>query len=501
MWFLPLLAILVPGIGALLIYAIREERFRLRGRVASGIVIFNFLLVLLMFYFTAAGDSMEMIFFNLAGADFLLRADYLSLVFALLCNFLWIFSIVYSIGYMEDHPNNRRFFTFYVLNLGIACGIAFGGNLFTLFIFYKLLTLSTFPLVAHSETEKARRATRIYVYYSVASGALLLYTVVVLQSLYNLGQVNTLTFVPAGFLSAHPVDQGLLIAFGAGFLGFAIKAALIPLHHWLPQAMVALAPVSALFHAVAVVNTGVFGIMRLVYYVYGPRWITVADIQMYLVFFAIFTVIAGSVRALMEDELKLRLAYSTVSQMGYLVLATVLLLPGALTGALLHFFNHAFLKITLFFCAGIIIGVTGKTKISELSGVGRKYRRTMGAFSIAALGLIGLPPISGYLIKFYLIRAGLHLDTVFETSLIISVVIISALLNASYYLPIIIQAYWGKEEFKEEEPIKPEKPLLVVPAFILALGCIILGIFPFYLTLPLAQLVVESIWQGVLTIM
>ncbi|RQD76268.1 MAG: monovalent cation/H+ antiporter subunit D family protein [Candidatus Syntrophonatronum acetioxidans] len=500
MWFLPLLAILIPGVGAALIYSIQEERFWLRGTIALGTVLINFLLVLRMFYFAGAGDFMEMVFFNLAGADFLLRVDYLSLVFALLCGFLWIFSIGYSIGYMEDHPNNRRFFTFYVLNLGVACGIAFAGNLFTLFIFYKLLTLSTFPLVAHSETEMARRATRIYIYYSVASGALLLYTVVVLQSLYNLGRVDTLTFTPAGFLSTLPVGEGLLIAFVIGFLGFAVKAALIPLHHWLPQAMVALAPVSALFHAVAVVNTGVFGIMRLVYYVYGPQWITVAQIQMYLVALAIITIIAGSLRALMEEELKLRLAYSTVSQMGYLALGTVLLLPTAFTGALLHFFNHAFLKITLFFCAGIIIGVTGKTKISELSGVGRKYSRTMGAFSIAALGLIGLPPISGYLIKLYLIRAGLQLDTIFETILIISVVFISALLNAFYYLPIIIQAFWGKEEFQEGEPFKKEKPLLVVPALILALACVALGIFPFYLTLPLAELVVESIWQGLLTV-
>ncbi len=496
LWLLPLTAVLIPAVGAVITGFIKEEEHAARSKAAVITVLVSFVVVLSMVGRIASGEAMEMVFFSLAGAEFVLRADAFSAVFALVCSTLWIFSIIYATGYMEEHRNQRRFFTFYVLNLGVACGIAFAGNLFTLFIFYKLLTLTTFPLVAHKQTEEARKATLNYVYYSVASGAMILYTVIVLQGLMNQGIIPQLTFIPGGLANGISPDLAfhLTLAFAIGFLGFSVKAAMIPFHGWLPGAMVAVAPVSALFHAVAVVNTGVFGIVRLVHYVYGPDWVAASGLYPALVFFAIFTMIAGSLRALQQDELKLRLAYSTISQMGYLTLGTVLLMPAALTGTMLHFFNHAFLKITLFFCAGIIISMTGKTRISQMAGIGRKYPRTMRAFSIAALGLIGIPPICGYLIKLYLLRAGLEIGGGIETAVIISIVLISAVLNAVYYLPVVITAFWEKNGFEKEENLPEEKPLLLYPAVVLALCCILLGLFPGFTTIPLAELVVNSIF-------
>lgn len=496
LWLLPLTAVAVPALGAVTIGFIKGEKHSPRSKVAVFTVLASFVVILIMLGRIAAGEAMEMVFFSLAGAEFVLRADAFSAVFALVCNFLWILSIVYAIGYMEEHRNHRRFFTFYVLNLGVACGIAFSGNLFTLFIFYKLLTLTTFPLVAHSQTEEARKATLNYVYYSVASGAMILFTVITLQSYLNQGFITQLTFTPGGVSGILSSDLGfnLTLAFIVGFIGFAVKAAMVPFHRWLPGAMVAVAPVSALFHAVAVVNTGVFGIVRLVYYIYGPDWVATSGLYLGLVFFAIFTMIMGSLRALGEDELKLRLAYSTISQMGYLTLGTVLLMPASLTGTMLHFFNHAFLKITLFFCAGIIISMTGKTKISQMAGIGKRYPRTMVAFSIAALGLVGVPPICGYLIKLYLLKASIETGGGFETVLIMSIVIISAILNALYYLPIVIKAFWRENDFEKEENLPEEKPLLLYPAMILAFCCILLGLFPGILTIPLAELVVRSIF-------
>ncbi|PKM79297.1 MAG: proton-conducting membrane transporter [Firmicutes bacterium HGW-Firmicutes-13] len=494
MWFLLLTAVFIPVVGAGIIYYVREERHQLRSVIAAAAVLLNFLIVLIIMNRVFAGDTMHISFFNILGASIVLRADFFSVIFAVLCSFLWIPSIVYSIGYMKDHHHNRRFFVFYILNLGITCGLAFSGNLFTLFIFFKFLTLSTFPLVAHSESKEAKDAALLYVNYSVASGAMLFFTVITLQFLNNQGIISDLVFNPGGVLNSVPDQFSLLvtIAFSLGFLSFAVKAALIPVHGWLPRAMVAAAPVSALFHAVAVVNTGIFGIIRLIYYIYGPQWFSSTWFS-FLVSFSVITMIYGSLRALRAEELKLRLAYSTISQMGYLTLASVLLNSVALTGALLHFFNHAFLKITLFFCAGIIISLTGKTRIWEMSGIGRKLPKTMTAFSIAALGLIGLPPVNGYVIKLYLIRSGIQMGSGFETFFIISVVLFSGFLNALYYLPIIIHAFWGKNNFDRTEVRENEKRLMLYPTLFLAFTCIILGLFFVFITFPLVEPVANSI--------
>lgn len=516
MWVSMLLAVLVPPGAALLIYRSREERHVARGRVALGAAFFTLLLVFLIFNRVTAGETPAITLFHFLGAGFNLRADHLSLIFAFLCSFLWIPSLFYALGYMEKHQHHRRFFAFYVLNLGVALGMAFAGNLFTFFIFFKLFTLTTFPLVAHGETPGARKAALTYVYYSVGSGALLLFTVMVFLHLFNTGVVPGLAFTPGGILDRVPgeLEQLVYLAFAAGFLGFGVKAALVPLHSWLPSAMVAVAPVSALFHAVAVVNTGIFGIMRLIYYVFGPAWLQATGTGLYWVLFVILTVLGGSVMAIRSQELKLRLAYSTVSQMGYLVLGLLLLSPAALTGSLLHLFNHAFLKITLFFAAGIILSGTGKSKINQLAGVGKVYRPTMQAFSIAALGLMGIPPICGYLVKIFLLRSSLALGTTGETILVISVVLLSALLNAVYYLPIVIQSFWGKGDYTGETPgiqgpgeglVDPgheggeegdptvERPLLLYPVLATAVISVILGIFPAFLTMPLVEPVIRSL--------
>ncbi|MBU2573652.1 MAG: monovalent cation/H+ antiporter subunit D family protein [Elusimicrobia bacterium] len=422
------------------------------------------------------------------GMELRFRVDALGLIFAGMASFLWILTSVYSVGYVRKlgEEKQTRFFACFALTLSAAAGLAFAANLFTAFIFYELITLATWPLVAHKETKEALSGGRIYLVYLLGTSVTFMLAAILIS--YN--AAGTLDFRPGGIFGAMgPGHKVLLGAAFALFIAGTAKAAIMPFHSWLPAAMVAPTPVSALLHAVAVVKAGVFLILKVVLHVFGTDLLSELGFGLPLAWIAAFTILAASVMALRQDNLKLRLAYSTVSQLSYVVLGAALLSHSSIKGAIFHMAAHAFAKITLFFSAGAIYALERKTKVSELAGIGRRMPLTMTAFSICALSMIGTPPLAGFISKWYIglgaVEAG---QPVF-----LAVIGASALLNAAYFLPIIYQAFWGGGETAAvESPEKGPLAMLLVIPLLLTAG-ITLGLFFFPgLLLELAELAAKG---------
>jgi len=423
---------LLPG---LVIFFLPEERVATRTTLNLAGAAFKLVLVGVMIWGVFHGHHYEIRLPMLPGLDLVLRADPLSMLFVVLSSVLWLVTTVYAIGYLEGSPNRSRFFGFFSLCVTATVGVALAGNLITFLLFYELLTLVTYPLIVHRGTEVARRAGRTYLIYTIAGGALLLIGTVWLYTL-----TGTLEFTARGFLSSldeshYPV---LIIIFVLLIGGLGVKAALIPLHGWLPQAMVAPAPVSALLHAVAVVKAGAFGIVRVVYDVYGIQFAASLGVALPLAIVAAVTIIYGSMRALFQDDLKRRLAFSTVSQISYIILGIAVVGPIATIGGLVHLVHQGVMKITLFFCAGNLAETLGIHKVSEMNGVGRRMPWTMVAFTIGAFGMIGAPPLAGFISKWYLGLGALDAGQ----GWVIFVLAGSSLLNAGYFLPVLYAAWF-----------------------------------------------------------
>ena len=369
----------------------------------------------------------------LPGVALAFEVEPLGLLFALIASGLWLVSAIYSIGYMRgnDEAHQTRFFVCFALAIAAALGVAFSANLLTLYLFYEALTFVTYPLVTHHGDDKARSGGRTYLGLLLLSSMFFLLPAMIV----TWWVAGTLEFTPGGILGGK-VDgaaaAGLLalFAFGVG------KAALMPLHRWLPAAMVAPTPVSALLHAVAVVKAGVFTIVKIVVYVFGLGF--AADAFAWLPWVAGFTIVAASLVALRADNLKRRLAYSTVSQLSYVVLATALLAPLSVVGAVLHIAAHAFGKITLFFAAGAVYTAAHKTEVSELDGLGRRMPWTFAAFAIGALSMIGLPPAAGFVSKWFMVSGAVQSGH----WVALAVIVASTLLNAGYFLPILYRAFF-----------------------------------------------------------
>ena len=401
------------------------------------------------------------------------RVEPLGLLFALVASLLWIVSSVYSIGYMRANQEHHqtRFYVCFALALASTIGVAFSANLLTLFLFYEGLTLATYPLVTHHGDQEARRGGRTYLWVLLLTSTAFLLPAIVGTWL----AAGTLDFVPGGILAgklspAAATALLVLFMFGIG------KAALMPFHRWLPAAMVAPTPVSALLHAVAVVKAGVFSVVKIAVYVFGLG-ASGANFE-WLAYVAGFTIIAASVVALRSDNLKRRLAYSTVSQLSYIVLSVAVLAPVSLVGAVLHIAAHAFSKITLFFAAGSIYTAAHKTEVSQLDGIGRRMPWTMGAFTIGALSLIGIPPGVGLLSKWYMVQGAFATEQWIAAAVLLG----STLLNAAYFMPIVYAAF-----FREAAPDGPDHgeaplPMLLAIAFTAA-GTVALF---FYSDLPMA---------------
>ncbi|MCF2909167.1 sodium:proton antiporter [Pseudoalteromonas sp. DL2-H2.2] len=471
---LPLLILISALASGIAIFFVSDDKPILRKTL-------NFLgagscvaLILVMISGVYQGQVFETRLPLLPNMDLVLHADALSLLFVALSGLLWLLTTIYAIGYLEQSPNRSRFFGFFSLCVFATIGVALAGNLITFLIFYELLTLTTYPLVVHKGNKASLAAGRKYLIYTMLGGASLLAGVVWLKAL-----AGSLDFTATGILASMPhLDPlHLKVIFALIIIGLGVKAALVPLHGWLPSAMAAPAPVSALLHAVAVVKAGAFGIVRVVYDVYGVEFAQELGLTIILAVMASITIVYGSTRAVFQDDLKRRLAYSTVSQVSYIALGTAIAGPIATIGGIAHLVHQGLMKITMFFCAGSIAETLGVTKVSQMNGAGKRMPLTMLAFSLAVLGMIGIPPAAGFISKWYLgtgaLEAGLYW--------VLGVLIISSLLNAIYFLPILYAA-WFKPQ---QGPWPKEQPrgrfethwMLMLPPIVTALLALSAGLF------------------------
>ncbi|MGB2842365.1 MAG: monovalent cation/H+ antiporter subunit D family protein [Halobacteriota archaeon] len=492
---IPLLAILCPAIASIFI-VLSGKRPNIREGWTMFASILQFLIVISMIPVIIGGDVIKCTFFTaFPGVDFGFEVDAFGLIFAITSSFLWILVSSYSIGYMRslrEHAQTRYYFCFAWAIFG-AVGVALSGNLLTMFVFYEILTISTYPLVAHDQTPEALFAGRKYLAYLLSSGCFFLAAVVLTYHF-----AGTTDFVSGGIPNlASEASRGVLMVLFAIFLLGFMKAAWMPFHSWLPTAMAAPTPVSALLHAVAVVKAGVFGVVRTVCYVYGIDLMSELGLGIILVSLAAFTMIVASLFAIAQDNLKRRLAYSTISQLSYILFGVALLNPMGVEGAMLHIPFHGFMKITLFMCAGAILVVTGKKNISEMGGIGRTMPVTMVAFTIGALGMSGIPPVCGLISKWYLCLGTLDAHALS----LLAVLMISSLLDIVYFFPIIFTAFFGNSEEwtdggnKNEKTVIKEAPLfMLVPIALTATFSVIFCLFPntFYI-LELAKLAVASL--------
>jgi multicomponent Na+:H+ antiporter subunit D len=483
----PLLAVLVSAVGALFIIAAgKKPNLREFWSVAAGVL--KLMIVASMVPVILDGKIIEYTLFSLLpGIEIKFKVDSFGILFALGASFLWILTSFYSIGYMRslNERAQTRYFACFAIALSTTIGVAFSANLFTMFLFYEGLTIITYPLVGHKETPEAKAGSRKYVIYLLGAAKAFLVAAIILT--YN--YAGTLEFAKNGIFSAATQSSypGLLsIIFILFLFGFA-KCAVMPFHGWLPAAMVAPTPVSALLHAVAVVKTGVFTVLRVIFFVFGTGLMKDLGMDIFTITFASFTIIMASVIALSRDNLKARLAFSTVSQLSYIVLGAALLTASGMVGGIIHITNHAFSKITLFFCAGSIYVSAHKTEISQLSGIAKKMPWTMTAFAIATLSMIGIPPASGFITKWYLIVGSLERQSI----TILIVLLASSLLNAAYFIPIVYKAFFEKEHTGEghHEEIR-EVPFMVIPLVLAAIGSVILGFYPDFI-IQLAKGVIQ----------
>jgi multicomponent Na+:H+ antiporter subunit D len=472
--------IVLPVAGALFIALAGERHRNLREAITLLTATLLFIVVLLL-YQTVGSNTHPVIEIiePISGLAVALTVEPLGILFALVCSFLWIITSIYSIGYMRgnNEQNQTRFYVCFALAIASTMGVAFSANMFSLFVFYEMITLITYPLVTHSGTEEAKSAGRMYLGYLLGTSICLL----LLAIIWTWSITGTLDFVQGGVFDNEVPDSLLLILYVLYVFGVG-KAAMMPFHRWLPAAMVAPVPVSALLHAVAVVKAGVFTILKLTVYLFGIDELANAGVADWLLYVAGATILIASIIALRQDNLKARLAYSTVSQLSYVMMATAILAPLSIFAAALHIAAHAFGKITLFFAAGSIYTASHKTEVSQLDGIGWRMPWTMTAFAIGSLSMIGVPPTAGFLSKWFMLQGAFTV----ENWIAIGIIVISTLLNAAYFLPIIYVAFFRESDHDGNHG---EAPVAIVLALtITALGTIMLFIMPEQL-LSLIQLV------------
>jgi len=478
----PLLAVIVSLIAAFLILLTGERARNLREFWTILASVIKFTIVFSMVSPIREGKVIEYTVISISpGLSLQFRADALGILFALTASFLWIITSFYSIGYMRslNERAQTRYFACFAIALSATMGVAFSANLFTTFLFYEIITLSTYPLVAHKETPEAIRGARIYLTYLL--GTSIAFLLLAIFMTYTVA--GTLDFSDNGILidtTAMGVSDTFLTITFILFMAGIAKAAMMPLHSWLPAAMVAPTPVSALLHAVVVVKAGVFVVVKVVIHIFGIDLLTKLGLGTALAYFSSFTIIIASIIALKQDNLKRMLAFSTISQLSYIILGAALLKPSSMVGGIIHITNHAFSKITLFFCAGSIYVSAHKTEISQLSGIGKKMPWTMAAFFIGSLSMIGVPPTAGFISKWYLAVGSMEAKEI----PILVVLLFSSVLNAAYFLPITYKAFFEKENHTDHYEEVKEIPVVVIPLVITAIISILVGIYPdYFLTL------------------
>ncbi|MDL2274852.1 monovalent cation/H+ antiporter subunit D family protein [Desulfosarcina sp. OttesenSCG-928-G10] len=474
-----LLPLAVTFIAPFAIIAARNNENRREG-VSFVAAAMAFVSVAGFIPFVMAGKALTFTLFTLLpGITVKFSVDGLGIIFALIATFLWGLATSYNVGYMrslKEHAQTRYYFCFGVAIFG-ALGVAFAANVFTLYLFYEIITVFTYPLVAHHQDDEGFSGARKYLVYLMGTSKLFLLPAMVLTYVLcgtldmNLTDIASGMF-PAAVVADHPHLVRLTYVL---YIAGLAKAALIPFHNWLPSAMVAPTPVSALLHAVAVVKAGVFSVSRIILSAFGVNTMDVLGLGIPTAYLAAFTIVVASLIALTKDDIKARLAYSTVSQLSYVIIGVALLTPSAIQGGLMHIPHHAFSKITLFFGAGAIYVATQIRNISDMNGLGRRMPWTFGAFALASLSMIGMPPVCGFVSKWYLINGTMEAS---QTILLVAL-LLSTLLNAGYFVPIFYRAFFlsPKPEARIERYAEAPRTM-VIPLCITGLISVLLGLYP-----------------------
>ena len=471
--YLTVIVILLPITGSVLIPLIPFKNRFVKCLYIESLVIMNSILVFYLLMHRPEG-IFDVIHFT-GDLSISFAIDGLSIVFAGLISFLWPLATLYSFEYMKKEKHENPFFMFYVMTYGVTLGIALSGNLLTMYCFYEMLTLVTVPLVLHTLTREAILAGRKYLYYSLGGAA---FAFLALIFIISYGSSNQ--FVFGGVLDMAKIGNStnsLLIIYVMAFFGFGVKAALCPFNSWLPQASVAPTPVTALLHAVAVVKAGAFAIIRLTYYSFGTDFLRGTWAQNVVMIATMITIVYGCSRALKETHLKRRLAYSTISNLSYILFGVTIMTPLGLIGALSHMLFHAFMKICSFFCAGSIMYQTDKHYVHELDGLGRKMPVVFTCFTVSALALMGVPGLAGFISKWNLANAAVMSGNVIAY-IGIGALLISALLTAIYMLSIVIRAFFPGKDFDYETMKQYKDPnlLMLVPLCIFVVVIFIFGL-------------------------
>lgn len=471
--YLPVVVILLPILGGLVIPFIKDNARKARCIYTELLVTVNALLVFWML-FNNSGQSCEVIYFT-GDLSISFMVDGLSTVFAGMISFLWPLATLYSFEYMTKEHNEKVFFMFYTMTYGVTLGIALAEDFITMYFFYEMLTLVTVPLVIHTLKREAIVAARKYLYYSLGGAA---FAFIGLIFIIMYGTTNK--FVYGGVLDLAKVGDRvdvLLLIYVLAFMGFSVKAAMWPFSAWLPQAGVAPTPVTALLHAVAVVKSGAFAIMRITYFCFGADFVRGTWAQYVVMALTMFTIVYGCSKALKETHLKRRLAFSTISNMSYILFGVTIMTPLGLLGALTHFVFHSLMKITSFFCAGAVIHQTEKTYIHELDGLGKKMPIVFSIFTISALALMGVPGFAGFISKWNLATAAVQSG---NTLAYVGVggLLVSALLTAIYMLSIVVRAFVPGKDFDESKVAEFKDPnaLMLIPLIIFVIVVIIFGL-------------------------
>ncbi len=477
----PFLAVAVSLVGAVLIVVTRKSPNIREGcsLAAAGLM---FLITLTMLPSVLAGNTLNFTFFSISSPiSIKFRVDAMGLLFGITASFLWVLITLYSIGYvrsLKEHAQTRYYLCFAII-LSASIGVAFAANLLTLYLCYELVGFFAYPLVVHRETKEAFAKGNRYMFYIFVMGKFFL-----LACFMAYGLAGTMDLNPQGIFPSSVDSTLLIITFIIFLLGIS-KAAMIPFHAWLPAAMIGPVPVLA---TLAVVDIGAFGLLRASYFVFGLETLKELNLGLPLVILSSFTIVAASIIALTKDDLKARLVYSTIGQISYTLLGAALLVPAGLTGGILQIVNHAIAKVALFFCAGAIFVASGKTKVSELNGIGKKMPFTMVAFTLGSLSIVGFPPFAGFITKWYLVFGAVEA----EQYPVIAVLVASSILSASYLLPIVYAAFFrdlppGEKVERQEAPA-----IMLVPLMIAAIGTLVLFFAP-SVFLELARMTWETV--------
>lgn len=468
------LAVLIPCVGGILVPLIPWKKRTHMMIYLESLVVINSILVWMLLFYRPQG-----IFYlvNFTGnLTIAFQLDGLGCVFAGLISFLWPFATLYSFEYMTKEKHEKVFFTFYTITYGVTLGIALADNILTMYFFYELLTLVTVPLVMHTLTREAILASRKYLYYSLG-GAAFAFIGMIFVIIYG----NTTEFVLGGVLDIAKIGDRtniLLLIYVIAFMGFGVKAAVCPFNSWLPQAGVAPTPVTALLHAVAVVKAGAFAIIRLTFYSFGTDFLRGTWAQYTVMAIVMFTIVYGCSRAVKETHLKRRLAYSTISNLSYILFGVTIMTPLGMTGALTHMVFHAFMKICSFFCAGAIMHQTEKHYVYELDGLGRRMPWVFGIFTVSSLALMGVPGLAGFISKWNLAYAAVESGNTLAY-FGIACLLVSALLTAIYMLTIVIRAFFPPADFDENTGKEFSDPnwKMLVPLIVFAIAIVCFGLF------------------------